>query len=100
MILSSTPQLTIIPTHEPIDARAAMWYHVPYVMLLQLPKKGVADLFASITMHVQMHVHNGSKNFSLRSYKYVRIPCIAFYLRWKTFAVKHFYLHSLKNFRG
>ena len=65
MILSFSPWLTIIPAYvKPINAHAAMWYHVPFTML---PKKGVADhdlcLHQLQLIHVQMHEHTGIKDF-------------------------------------
>ena len=30
---------SILGAWKPINARATMWYHVPFAMLLQLPKK-------------------------------------------------------------
>ena len=55
-------------TWKPISACAAMWYHMPFAMLLQLPKKCVADLclYQLQLMHLQMHVHTGINNL-LRS---------------------------------
>ena len=73
MILSSTPQLTIIPTH--IEANQCMCRDVISHDLRHAPaatqKRCDQFMFISITMHIQMHVHNGSKISSLRSYKYV-----------------------------
>ena len=40
----------------------------PCSMLLQLPKSCGRFMSISITMHVQMHVHNGIKISSLRTY--------------------------------
>ena len=74
MILSFTPQLFIIPTH--VETNQYTCRDVISCVLRHThaaPKKGVADLclYKIITMHVQMHVHNGINIFSLCSYKYV-----------------------------
>ena len=48
-------------TWKPINARATLLYHMPITMPLWLPKK--VCMFISNTMHVQMHVHTGIKDF-------------------------------------
>ena len=75
MIFSSMPWLTIIPTHVESkqctcrDVISRAFHHAPAATQNRCGR----FLFISITMHVQMHVHNGSKTFLLCSYKYVCI---------------------------
>ena len=56
-------------TWKPINARAALLYHVPIAMLLWLPKK--VCMFRSNIMHMQIMCIPVLKIFSLFSYKYV-----------------------------
>ena len=63
MILSFTPRLTIIPTH--VETNQCTYRYMISHALRHAPattqKRCDQFMFISITMHVQMHVHNDIK---------------------------------------